>query len=80
MGRLKKVFEKIKNGAKKVWGGVKGFVKKALPMAQKIAPLVAEKLAPGSGAAVKAGLTVAEHAVNGDYDAALEQAKNISWK
>jgi hypothetical protein len=80
VGRLKKVFEKIKNAGKKVWGGIKGMVRKALPIASKIAPVIAEKFAPGSGEAVKAGLRVADLAVNGDYGGALEQAKNISWK
>jgi hypothetical protein len=79
-GRLKKVFEKVKNVAKKVWGGIKGVVKKVLPIASKIAPAIADKFVPGSGEAVKRGLTVAEHAVNGDYGGALEEAKNISWK
>jgi hypothetical protein len=79
-GRLKKVFEKVKNVAKKVWGGIKGVVKKALPIAQKIAPAIAERYAPGSGEAVKKALTVADVAVNGNLGDAIEQARNISWK
>jgi hypothetical protein len=80
MGKLGKVWEKIKNVGKKVWGGLKKFVNKALPIAKKIAPVIAERYAPGSGEAVKQGLSIADLAVYGNIGAALEQAKNINWK
>jgi hypothetical protein len=59
------IWGKIKDVAGKVWGKVKPILQKALPIAQTIAPAIANAFAPGSGGAVAAGLGVANSLVNG---------------
>jgi hypothetical protein len=59
------IWTKIKDVGKKVWSAVKPVLQKALPIAQTVAPMIANAFAPGSGGAVAAGLGVANGLVNG---------------
>jgi hypothetical protein len=65
-GRLRRIWDKIKSTAGKIWRGVKSVVKKALPIAKKIGPMAAAAFGgPGAAIGVSQGLNVAEQLVNG---------------
>jgi hypothetical protein len=59
------IFTKIKDVGKKIWNATKPVLQKVLPIAQTVAPMIANAFAPGSGGAVAAGLGVANGLVNG---------------
>jgi uncharacterized protein (DUF697 family) len=76
-GRLRKIWEKITSFGKKVCGGIKGVVQTILPIAQKVAPLIATAVGgPAAGAATSAGLDVADKVFNEGDTAPLKQAIN----
>jgi hypothetical protein len=56
-GKLRKIWEKIKGVARKVWGGIK----KALPFIKPIVTTVANVVSPGSGLIVQKGIETAEN-------------------
>jgi hypothetical protein len=80
-GKLGKVFRKIKEAGKKVWGGIKNVAKKVMPIAKKVVPMIAGAYGgPGASAAASGALEVGDQVLNGDLSGALEGARNISWK
>ena len=64
-GFFRKLFTKIKDGAKKLWDGMKKVVPKVIDTAKKLAPVVTpiiDKFIPGSGAAIQ-GITTGLDAI-----------------
>jgi hypothetical protein len=56
-GKLRKIWEKIKGTARKVWGGIK----KVLPFVKPMVSTIANVVAPGSGFAINKGIEPAEN-------------------
>jgi hypothetical protein len=77
-GKLRRVWESMKNGAKKVWGGIKKVGKTVMPAAKTFAPAIANSFVPGSGALVSAGLGVADQELDGDFKGAASGAAGLA--
>ena len=78
-GKLKNGFKSFAKGVKNVWNKViKPAAKAIMPAAQMVAPAIANAVAPGSGAAVSAGLGVANQFLNGQYTRALKQGAGLA--
>jgi hypothetical protein len=64
-GKLRKFIDKIKSVGKKVFGGIKRVFNAVLPIAKKVAPMVATAVGgPGAGMATSTGLEVADQVIN----------------
>jgi hypothetical protein len=77
-GRLRKFWNKVKEVGKKAWGGIRKIGQALMPVAKVAAPMIANAFAPGSGAAVAAGLGIAENAFNNNFGAAATGAAGLA--
>jgi hypothetical protein len=71
-------WNKLKSGFKRFAKGVKNVWNKISPVVQKIVPVIADKIKPGLGTAIGAGLGVANQFINGDVSGALKQGAGLA--
>jgi hypothetical protein len=77
-GKLRKFWNKVKEVGKKAWGGIRMIGQKLMPVAKLAAPMIANAFAPGSGAAVSAGLGIAENVFNNNFGSAATGAAGLA--